>query len=231
MLYFRHMGGQETQRDEMTVDSMPQSNWVPTLTILSGGQQGLCLEIGRESFTIGRSRGNTLVLADKAISRRHAAVEEKDGRYFLYDLKSRWGLKVNGIETRECELKFGDEIEIAGIRLGFAMQLREKITVKKKKNAVRIFIYILLLAALVGSALLFYFKHQTRENMNRPGGDILSKIMHHYDQGIQFYNQIGIDPSNKEKAIKEMKIVIELDPDSKTQFSLSARRIIDGLEK
>lgn len=217
--------------DEQTIDSAPQSNWVTALTVLSGPTEGEIVEIKSGSFTIGRARGNGLVLDNKAVSRRHAAIEHKENKYVLHDLNSRWGLKVNGVDAKEAELKYGDEIEIAGIRLGFNLSLKSKLT-KKKPNFFKHFIIVLLVASACLFGTLLYFKHQTRANLNRPGPDVLSKIIFHYDRGIYLYNQMNVgENNNMDEVVKEMKIVIDLDPEGKTQFSRSARRIIDGFGK
>ncbi len=217
-----------SQRDETTLDVEPESSWVTALTYLSGGHAGEKIAFKGESFTIGRAKGNSLVLNDKAVSRRHAAIQLKDNRYHIYDLGSRWGLFLNGSKTAGSERKFGDEIEIAGTRFTFGLVQKDSIT-PKRANWARMTVIVLVFAVAVTTATLFYFKHITKEGLDRPGADIVSQVIYHYDKGISYYNMINQDPSNRQKAIEEMKKVIELDPDQKTQFSLSARRIIDGL--
>lgn len=220
----------DAPRDEATIDVAPESSWATSLTCLSGNYAGEKIEIKGDSFTIGRAKGNTLILNDKAVSRRHAAIQLKDSRYYIYDLGSRWGVLLNGAKTTESELKFGDEIEIAGARFTFGLVQRDTLT-PKKANWSKIILFVLLFAAVATTATLFYVKHTTKEDLDRPGADVVSQIIYHYDKGISYYNMINQDSSNREKAIEEMKKVIELDPNEKTQFSLSARRIIDGLEK
>lgn len=46
--------------------------------------------------TFGRVEGNHIVLADRNVSRRHARLVVRDGRYILVDLKSTNGTFVNG---------------------------------------------------------------------------------------------------------------------------------------
>lgn len=220
----------DLHKDEATIDVEPESSWVTALTYLSGDRAGEKIAVKGESFTIGRAKGNSLVLNDKAISRRHAAIQLKDNRYYIYDLGSRWGVLLNGSKTAESELKFGDELEIAGTRFTFGLVQKDSLTPQRTSWA-RIAVMILIFAAVATTATLFYFKHITKESLDRPGADVVSQIIYHYDKGISYYNMINQDPSNRQKAIEEMKRVIELDPDQKTQFSLSARRIIDGLEK
>jgi len=226
------MSTEQPFKDDATIDSAPQSTWVASLTVVSGKFKGRAVEIEGVSFTIGRSGGNGLVLGDGAVSRRHAAIEQKDGHYYIYDLGSRWGVKLNGAVIKEAEIKFGDEIEIAGNLIQFGMVAKESL-IKKGASPSRYVIAILVLAALIGTGLLIYHKKSMKTNMDVPGGDVLSKIIYHYDRGINHYNQMntGNKEKHKAKVLEEMKTVLELDPDGQTQFSRSARRIIDGFEK
>ncbi|PIR18319.1 MAG: hypothetical protein COV46_00560 [Deltaproteobacteria bacterium CG11_big_fil_rev_8_21_14_0_20_49_13] len=217
-------------RDELTIDAVPGSNWVPAIKVLSGPKEGSVLEIKGDSFTIGRSSSNSLVLNDKAVSRRHAAIEQKDKRYIIHDLESRWGLKVNGHDLKEAGLNFGNEIEIAGTRMIFDLVIKDRVT-KRPSRWLRHAIVVLLFAAAASSATLFYFRHQSQKDLVRPGADVLSQIIFHYDQGISYYNKMSEDKGTHEKVLEEMKKVIALDPKGTTQFSRSARRIIDGFEK
>src|SRR3989338_449257 len=197
--------------DEKTIDIEPQTSWTPALKMLSGKMAGSRVEIKGDSFTIGRAGGNSLVLDDQAVSRRHAVIERKDNCYIIHDLGSRWGLLVNGQKTGEAALKFGDEIEIAGIRLAFNLMPRDEFRAAKKATLRRIAIIVLLFAAIAAVATFIYFKKQSSQTLDRPGADIVSQVIYHYDRGIQYYNQIHLDKTNREKAIEEMEQVIELD--------------------
>ncbi len=54
------------------------------------------------------------------VSRRHAKIYEKQGVFYVEDLKSRNGTMVNGCWLKESEqLESGDQIEICGIRFRF----------------------------------------------------------------------------------------------------------------
>ena len=56
------------------------------------------IEVGRETFRIGRGDQNDLVLEDrgKAVSRNHAEIRYEGGRYVLADLESQNGIWVAG---------------------------------------------------------------------------------------------------------------------------------------
>lgn len=217
--------------EEPTLEDAPESSWVPSITILSGRRKDLCVEVEGDSFTIGRLRKNDLVLDENAASREHAKIAFQDGRYKIKDLDSRWGTSLNGHRITESELRFGDEIEIAGVLMKFGLAHRQR-SPQKKVTTIRIAIAGVALLAIVAAISLFYYRHQARHNLTQPGGDVLARIIAHYDKGIYYYNKIDIDPAaNKQKAIEEMQKVIELDPTGKTRFSRGARRILDGLEE
>jgi predicted component of type VI protein secretion system len=56
------------------------------------------IELGRQTFRIGRSEQNDLVLEDpgKAVSRNHAEIRFEGGQYVLADLESQNGIWVSG---------------------------------------------------------------------------------------------------------------------------------------
>ncbi len=64
--------------------------------------------------TIGRWPDNTVVIADRWVSRYHARIVRQDRRYVLEDLDSKNGTFVNGQQlTAPCELEDGDVIQVA----------------------------------------------------------------------------------------------------------------------
>ena len=53
--------------------------------------------LGEEPVTVGRSDGNTIVIKDGWISRKHMEITRgNDGLYYARDLGSANGMKVNG---------------------------------------------------------------------------------------------------------------------------------------
>lgn len=57
---------------------------------------------------IGRSRSCDIVLDDPTVSRRHARLIHRDGRWVLQDLASTNGTHLNGRRIGRCELRVGD---------------------------------------------------------------------------------------------------------------------------
>jgi pSer/pThr/pTyr-binding forkhead associated (FHA) protein len=70
-------------------------------------------------ITIGRRFENTLVLNDPRVSRVHAQLRVLNGRFVLFDLKSRGGTFVNGKRVEHSLIYDGDLISLAGVELVF----------------------------------------------------------------------------------------------------------------
>jgi pSer/pThr/pTyr-binding forkhead associated (FHA) protein len=58
-----------------------------------------------------------VTLADPGVSRRHAHLRFRDGRWILQDLESTNGTTVNGVRVGRCELRPGDVIGVGDTRL------------------------------------------------------------------------------------------------------------------
>jgi uncharacterized RDD family membrane protein YckC len=70
-------------------------------------------------LTIGRDPSNDLVLPDAMVSRRHAVIEHRGGKFFLRDCSSANGSVVNGDRVTEKPLRDGDLVAIGSMRLLF----------------------------------------------------------------------------------------------------------------
>jgi hypothetical protein len=75
--------------------------------------------LGPEPLAIGRDPQNDLVLDDRRVSRRHAEIRLRLGRYTLYDLQSTNGTYVNGRRVAEMVLSDGDRLSVGGVELLF----------------------------------------------------------------------------------------------------------------
>lgn len=73
--------------------------------------------VGGYPFIIGRGQDADLTLNDPGISRKHAALEEKNGRVIVRDLDSLNGIFVNDHFTREFTLQDGDRIAVGSYTL------------------------------------------------------------------------------------------------------------------
>jgi pSer/pThr/pTyr-binding forkhead associated (FHA) protein len=71
-------------------------------------------------LTIGRAADNHVVLADDLASLRHARIDRHDEEWWLTDLDSRNGTRLNDVLiTRPVPLADGDVVGIGSVRLKF----------------------------------------------------------------------------------------------------------------
>jgi pSer/pThr/pTyr-binding forkhead associated (FHA) protein len=88
---------------------------VDAYLIVDGGQH---VALERPLLTIGRRTDNDLVLDAPTVSRRHAQIRWRYGRFVLYDLSGRPGRTlVNSQAITEYALQSGDVISLANAKL------------------------------------------------------------------------------------------------------------------
>jgi type VI secretion system protein len=102
--------------DLLTLTVIRYENRVP--------DQAVTARIGDVGGTIGRSPDNDLVLPgpDRSVSRHHANIQFRAGRFFLTDTSSTNGTYLNNAaaavpEGQEIELQDGDELSIGAYDL------------------------------------------------------------------------------------------------------------------
>jgi adenylate cyclase len=72
----------------------------------------------KSELSIGRTEGNDLVLNHPSVSRKHARVETRDGGdWWIVDLKSTNGVKVNGNLVTEAQVRAGDKVLVGSVQL------------------------------------------------------------------------------------------------------------------
>ncbi len=71
----------------------------------------------KSELSVGRTEGNDLVLNHPSVSRKHARFESRDGGWWIVDLKSTNGVKVNGNLVTEGHVNAGDKILIGSVQL------------------------------------------------------------------------------------------------------------------
>jgi pSer/pThr/pTyr-binding forkhead associated (FHA) protein len=93
------------------------------ITIAPPGRPFLILEGRRHvnllqaTLAIGRALDNDIIIEDPRVSRHHAQLRRRYGRYVLYDLESSGGTQINGYPVEECVLHAGDIISFAGVQV------------------------------------------------------------------------------------------------------------------
>lgn len=66
---------------------------------------------------IGRALDNDVIIEHPRVSRHHAQLRRRYGRYVIYDLGSSGGTLVNGYPVQECVLRSGDVISLADFEI------------------------------------------------------------------------------------------------------------------
>src|ERR1043165_1962765 len=88
---------------------------MPTLTIQLPGLAPVSHVLKDETITIGRMKGNTIVIEDSSISLMHAKITRKNGDFLLKDLNSTNATIVNGQPIGEVKLRDQDRVRFADI--------------------------------------------------------------------------------------------------------------------
>lgn len=82
-----------------------------------GFYEGLEVPVDRDWVVIGRGRGADIVIAEATMSRAHAAIGFDGKSFFVQDLGSTNGTRVNGGREEKAALKSGDEIQLGKLLL------------------------------------------------------------------------------------------------------------------
>lgn len=94
------------------------------------------LKDGKERAMIGRDPLCLVRLHDTECSRRHAEIWLDGGQYFIQDLNSRNGTRLNGKRVKaKTELKGGDTIDVGIHRLVFCVERKAAKAAKKAETA------------------------------------------------------------------------------------------------
>src|ERR1051326_3966605 len=92
---------------------------MPTLNIQLPGLPPVSHVLKDETITIGRMKGNTIVIEDASVSLMHARISVKNGEVLLKDLNSTNGTTVNGQPVNEVKLRDSDRIGFADVLAQF----------------------------------------------------------------------------------------------------------------
>jgi PAS domain S-box-containing protein len=101
------------------------------LEVVSGSANHSVFHLGKEKITIGRASQNDLVLEDPKVSRSHAQVYFKEGRYIIEDLGSTNGVYIDGKRVEKAELEPGSRITLGEVQMVFTKRLPETPSLEK----------------------------------------------------------------------------------------------------
>jgi FHA domain/zinc-ribbon domain len=91
----------------------------PALVVRSGGgRAGETFPLDGET-TVGRSPDCGIFLDDVTVSRKHAILREREGKFFIEDQGSLNGTFVNRKRVESAQLDDGDELQVGKYRLTY----------------------------------------------------------------------------------------------------------------
>ena len=91
----------------------------PRLEFVSGPMAGHVILLSEEVTTVGSVAGNTIVLSDPAVSRKHVGIRRVGNLYELADLGSTNGVYVNGNRMPKKTLVSGDNLRVGNTEMIF----------------------------------------------------------------------------------------------------------------
>ncbi len=121
---FSHSAENTTEETDSTNQMPASKSEDDTLTaslptarpfLIVGGQRHI--DLLQPVVAIGRALDNDIIIEDPRVSRHHAQLRRRYGRYVLYDIGSSGGTQINGYPIEECVLHSGDVVSFAGVQV------------------------------------------------------------------------------------------------------------------
>jgi len=95
------------------------------LTIAEGKEAGKEFVFDQASVVIGRTSDCDVILYDPGVSRKHARIFSEGDAYFVEDMGSSNGTKVNGNVIRKHQLADGDSVSLGPVVFAFSSMVVE----------------------------------------------------------------------------------------------------------
>jgi len=95
---------------------------VPRLEFLCGPLAGQTIPLHEEITTLGSVAGNTIVLADPAVSRKHMGIRRQGKQFEFADLGSTNGVYINGHRIPKKSLTSGDIMRVGNTEMVFKLE-------------------------------------------------------------------------------------------------------------
>ena len=105
---------------DLVVAEIPRK-YAVSIIIRSGPKKGAEYTITGGRTIIGRGTGADIILDEATISRMHAAIEYRRSKFFLRDLGSMNGTRVEGKSIKEIQLTQGDKFQIGDVVIEFVV--------------------------------------------------------------------------------------------------------------
>ena len=100
---------------------------MPKLIVKRGPNRGIVYTFAESKVTIGRDYTNPIFLVDQTVSRQHAQLTLEDDVWYLDDLGSRNGTRINGKQADHSEVQSMDEIGVGDVVLTFVDQAKAEV--------------------------------------------------------------------------------------------------------
>src|SRR5437588_13098296 len=104
------------------MDSINDPPTPGSITFLTGSLTGKTYQVGPAGASIGREPGNTIVIADASVSRRHAQIVWNNGAWTISKLAPQNRLIVNQQDVQQSVLHEQDIVGLGG-EISFRFQL------------------------------------------------------------------------------------------------------------
>jgi len=88
-----------------------------SIRVMKGFFEGLEVPVDRDWLVFGRGRSADVVIAEPTMSRAHAAIGYDGQNFFVQDLGSTNGTRVNGSREQKIPLKRGDDIQFGKLHV------------------------------------------------------------------------------------------------------------------
>ena len=90
-----------------------------------------------EHISIGRAEDNTIQLNERNVSRKHAALTQRESAVYVEDAGSSYGTRVNGVRIHgETAVRPGDTIQIGDYRVRFREELGDTADVGTRETEI-----------------------------------------------------------------------------------------------
>ncbi len=113
-------GDLRTELQRLQFDPSPLSEVSFTVVVLDGPEAGRSITLDGSQpcrMLVGQSTACDLALQDRAVSRRHLALDVHDNSLKVSDLGSTNGTLVNGVRVLEALLSGGEVLQVGGTKL------------------------------------------------------------------------------------------------------------------
>lgn len=117
--FFANRKSEAPTQQQESGSNKPEGPHRGRLMAIAGPMAGTEFYLVDDVTTIGRIKGNTIVIPDASVSSRHAALKIDEMRYEIADLNSQNKVLVNGQQVHKVFLKDGDRIKLGDTEMQF----------------------------------------------------------------------------------------------------------------